>query len=305
MLDKLHLYNFSNDFEFLGQCELSQSFVLKTCQRTLVLSYDCDPFENIQLKHKYESHRGENAYCFLLETICGLKSKLLGENEIVSQFKCAYKDYIEKNQRNSRLMRVLEKLFKDSKEIRSRYLIGISQKTYSSITRKILIQQHKADCVLIIGSGNLAEDLINQLKKKCPIYISARNTQRVRELCETHSLESLPWMHFDLYAKFSHIANTIGANIQLFQPDFFTKWSSNNKEHKAFIDLGSPSVVHSSLSQEDGLYRLENIFDEGAVHEKDKRSKIKKATEAIDSIVEKRSSLLKKIEIKGLQLASS
>ncbi len=299
MLQNLHLYNFSNDFELPSSLGRDGAFLLKTCQRTLVLSYEVDLFGHLQIHDKYESHRAESAYSFLLETICGLKSKLLGENEIVSQFKEAYKNYIAHNSRNSQLMRILEKLFKDSKDIRSQYLIGISQKTYASITRKILVQKHKALKILIIGSGNLSEDLINQFKKKCPVYLSARNVGRVKELSELHDLETVDWLDLEQYSEFSHIVNTIGANITLFGPEFFDNWSEKTHETRGFIDLGSPSVIKTFLDKENGVYRLDNIFSEGAIHENQKKSKIKMASKAIDSVVEKRSLLLNKSLLQG------
>src|SRR5690606_32390758 len=117
----------------------ARSFVLRTCQRTLVLAYDRSPFEDrAPVPHTLLS--GSDAYLFLLETICGLKSKLIGENEIVGQFKEAYKMYAQSTLKDTRLLAILEKLFKDAKDIRTQYLIGISQKTYASLTRKHLIQ---------------------------------------------------------------------------------------------------------------------------------------------------------------------
>src|SRR5690606_16003183 len=115
----------------------------------------------------------------LLEIICGLKSKLLGENEIVGQFKASYHNYASTKNKSTELLRIIEKLFKDAKEIRTDYLLGLCQKTYSSIARKHIVSINKADHVLILGSGQLAEDLINQFKKKVTVFISARNTQKV------------------------------------------------------------------------------------------------------------------------------
>jgi glutamyl-tRNA reductase len=291
MLNHLHLYNFQAGKNLPYDIGEFGFFSLKTCQRTLVLSLKTDPLEDLSICDKYQSHRGENAYRFLLETICGLQSKLLGENEIVSQFKDAFKEYLSSPSRNNEMIRVLEKLLKDSKEIRSRYLIGISQKTYASITRKIMMSNNAHE-VLIMGSGNLAEDLINQFKKKCPVKITARNQQRVKELAEAHQIEIVPWEDFEAYKKHSHIANTIGANVTLLDEDFFSEWVKF--ESRAFIDLGSPSVIDTQLGDHYNVFRLEDIFAEGAIHEKQKVHKIKQASEAIETIVDKRSKLFSK-----------
>jgi glutamyl-tRNA reductase len=143
MLTCLKLWNFSSGT--LHDEELmTNAFVLRTCQRTLVLAFDLYPFHHTELP-KHELVSGNDAYLFLLETICGLKSKLIGENEIVGQFKDAYKIYASSTLKDTKLLLILEKLFKDAKDIRTQYLIGISQKTYASLTRRHLIQKAKAN----------------------------------------------------------------------------------------------------------------------------------------------------------------
>src|SRR5690606_35521963 len=142
-------------------------FILKTCQRTVIVSLEA---HSDLLNNCTHVNQGTEAYRYLLEVICGLKSKLVGENEIVGQFKDAYKAYLQNGNRDNRLISILEKLFKDAKEIRSQYLVGLCQKTYSSIARKHIVGKQNAKQVLILGSGSLAEDLINQFKKKTEVF---------------------------------------------------------------------------------------------------------------------------------------
>ena len=124
MLDGLKLWNFSSGTH--PEVELTgTTFILKTCQRSLVLSLNNCPFKSQDLQ-AHELKTGATAYFFLLETICGLKSKLIGENEIVGQFKEAYKIYSQSTFKDTKLLLILEKLFKDAKDIRTQYLIGIS-----------------------------------------------------------------------------------------------------------------------------------------------------------------------------------
>ncbi len=288
MLNGLKLWNFSSgalpDEELCGS-----SFVLKTCQRTLVLAFDHFPFRHSALP-KYELLDGQAAYLFLLETICGLKSKLIGENEIVGQFKDAYKIYAASTLKDTRLLLILEKLFKDAKDIRTQYLIGISQKTYASLTRRHLIGRAKANHVVVIGSGALAEDLINQFKKKAQVSICARNSERVAELAKIHNLDIIPWDNRDDLVNAPFIANTVGTDSILFDEDFFHMWAMIH-EDRLFVDLGSPSVLRTELDLEDGVVRLENIFAEGAVIESQKLQQIELARAAMTSITEKRQSL--------------
>lgn len=289
MLEGLKVNNFSSG-EDQSHRFSNDSFILNTCQRKLVISYGYDDnCENDDLELT-----GKAAYQFLLETICGLQSKLVGENEIVGQFKSAYQSYAQSELRSNKILTILEKLFKDAKEIRSEYLLGLSQKTYASITRKKILKQAQVEKVLILGSGQLAEDLINQLKKKVQVYVSARNTQRLKELSSTHEIEIIEWKNFEQWSQFSHVANSIGCSKGAFiTEEFFQIWKETNTSHKLFIDLGSPSVIKTELSLEDGVVRLDQIFKEGAIHEDHKLRQIDLACEALPQIVEKRHRLFK------------
>lgn len=288
MLSSLKLWNFNSGG--LHNEELGPSaFVLRTCQRTLVLSFD-----SLHLKKdssvQFEIHEGQGAYLFLLETICGLKSKLIGENEIVGQFKEAYKIYIESTIKDTRLLLVLEKLFKDAKDIRTKYLIGISQKTYASLTRKHFITRARAGHIVILGSGQLAEDLINQFKKKTNVSICARNSDKVKELSQTHQIGIIPWEERYNLVNTPYIANTIGCSSVIFEEAFFNDWATLNPE-RLFVDLGSPSAIKTPFSMQERVVRLEDIFNEGAVVEEQKQQQINLTREAMYSVALKRKAL--------------
>lgn len=263
------------------------AFFIKTCQRSLVLRF-CE--EGLNHSNTID---GQDAYYFLLEIICGLKSKLIGENEIVGQFKEAYHCYIQNEERSPKLLQVLEKLFKDAKEIRKKYLLGICQKTYASITRKSIMQINDNKPVVILGSGNLAEDLINQFKKKTKVILCARNQVRLTELQGIHpELEIILWEDRAELKNYSFIANTIGTEHTLFDQAFFSDWADRN-DQKLFVDLASPSPIQTHFEFKDGVMHLEDIFKEGAIRESKKRDQIQTAKEAIKSITIKRHKLFK------------
>jgi glutamyl-tRNA reductase len=287
MLTSLKLWNFSSG-TLQDEELMSNAFVLRTCQRTLVLAYEQYPFHHPELP-AHELVTGQDAYLFLLETICGLKSKLIGENEIVGQFKEAYKIYAASTLKDTKLLMILEKLFKDAKDIRTQYLIGISQKTYASLTRRHLIQKAKATHVVVVGSGALAEDLINQFKKKAKVSICARNTEKVLELAKTHNLNVIPWDQRHTLVNEAFIANTVGTTEVLFDEAFFTMWKQ--QENRLFVDLGSPSAINTSQTLEDGVVRLDDIFNEGAVIESQKQEQIALAKAAMLNLTVKRQTL--------------
>lgn len=285
MLKGLIVSNF-HPSQKLGE-EESKHFVLKTCQRTLIIHYG----KELRLSC-LEIYQAEHAYNFLLEVICGLQSKLVGENEIVGQFKIAYKEYALNPFRDNTVLLILEKLFKDSKYIRSEYLLGLSQKTYASIARKHIIGINKADEVLVLGSGHLAQDLINQFKKKAKVYISARNLKQANQLANEHDIGIIPWENVHMYKQFPFIANSIGAECVLFNEEFFDDWSIEHSK-KLFVDLGSPSVIETQKTYSQGVMNLDDILSEGAIVETKKKNQIKKAKTAMNQLVERRAELLR------------
>lgn len=282
-----------------------EAFVLKTCQRTLVLGFGQTPFyhlgnNGLRQDKITDVFSGVNAYIFLLETICGLRSEVVAEYEVVAQFREAYQEYAKLPERNTQIMAVLEKLFQDNKKIRTDHLTEIGQLTYAGIARKLIHSRVTNGDVLILGSGVLAEDLIKLLKKKHNIFISARNTTRVEELCSTHGAQSVAWgtkESIRKYFQFSFIVNTIGSSGVLFNADFFDNFfafdnfndhSSFSQQMKLFIDLGSPSVIETKLTEKDGVLRLEDIFRQSAKLNIEKMEKVNRAKENIAQLAENR-----------------
>ncbi len=270
-------------------------FVLKTCQRTLIMGVGEAPFLHLRENALKEDiitdiFEGQDAYVFLLETICGLRSEVVAEYEVVGQFKDAYQEFLRSPERNNQVMAVLEKLFQDNKKVRTDHLTEIGQLTYAGIARKLIHTAVNDGDVLVLGSGTLAEDLIKLLKKKHNVFISARNSARVQELSETYGLESLPWGDNSAYTKFPFIVNTIGADNILFDEVFFSQYFSGTlpTQMKLFIDLGSPSVIETKLTENDGVLRLEDIFRQSAKLNIEKMEKVNRAKNAILTLAQKR-----------------
>jgi len=291
MLNNIFLLNYPSDVTVDLKKMDQAPFILSTCQRNLVVYYNQESISPTQ-GFSYQA-QGVEAYQYLLEIICGLQSKLIAESEIVSQFKHAYKSYLEKENRNSSLIRVLEKLFKDAKCIRSEYLKGISQKTYSYIARKNLVGKYQGKEVLILGSGKMAEDLILQMNKKARIYLSSRNSQKARELKEQYKMiQIVDWDKKEEFSQFSHIANTIGYEGQLLSENFFDTWEKKHRrQFKLFLDLGSPSCIKTPMTLSEGVMRLEDVFQEGSIKQKQETEQIQLAQVNLEKIAHRRHEL--------------
>ncbi len=306
MLESLKVLNLPAGTR-LKETERGDVFLLKTCQRTLVLGFHMAPFYRLQEDeknhHQFDTYAGEEAYLFLLETISGLKSQVLGEYEIVGQFKKAYQEYLQLPFKQNQIIQIMEKLFKDSKEVRTKFLMEIGQLSYAGIARKLLhrdlvLNSDNSTCasILITGTGELAEDLIKLLKKKNHLIVSGRNIERLHQLKELYNVDIIAWEQKDEFFQYAHIVNTIGSETIIFNKEFFQSWVNThpfeNKNQRLFIDLGSPCALeipsHLGKNSEYGLLKLEDIFKESAKLTHEKMEKIQKAQTHIRSIVQKR-----------------
>jgi len=265
-------------------------FVFTSCQRVLILGLNDVPFEKVakdQLLPENIYH-GEQAYEFLIQVICGLQSKIKGENEVVSQFKLAYQEYSLSPDKNTCFMGLIEKALKDAKEIRANYLMGLNIESYASIVRKLILDQNfKPKRILITGSGQLALDLIKLLNKKYEIYISARNPERTGQLVLEYGVHAIEWQDYMLYEQFEVIVNTIGARKILFNKQFLNSWTETHTKNSSFICLGSPSPL-SKKQTTSNIFRLDQVLNFGQQLQANKMSKITKAENAIKQTVKTR-----------------
>lgn len=299
MLQDLYLINLNKPYS-LPKLDPKSYFVLSTCQRNLVLTLKNSldnksapfPIKDLLFNDEITVKHGVKAYQYVLEVICGLKSRLIGESEVMGQFRKTFSDFQNTQNRDTNLLRILEKAILDAKKIKSTHLIGLGQKTYSNITRKLF---RAKDCqeILILGSGQLATELIGQFRKTTKIYLCARNQEKSFALSKEFSLEIVPWNFLSENHSFPFIANTIGTEEILLNHDFFSQWKERNtSSNRLFVDLGSPSMISTNMNKNDHIVRLEDILKHSELHDAKKKIKLKNAQEDLIRIAQFRHSHL-------------
>ncbi|OYZ18948.1 MAG: hypothetical protein B7Y39_12600 [Bdellovibrio sp. 28-41-41] len=164
----------------LNECGLGP-LVFETCLRQIaVLDSDLflthSEYKNFAAQNpgSVEIFKGEHAYQFVLEVICGLHSLIKGETEIFGQFKdftVQSKTVIE----NLNMTDLFKQLLTDCKILRSTRIQNWSHNTYGSVTRKLLTAK---DGVALLGAGQLAEEIapwLKQVKNKSVLLRRPRN----------------------------------------------------------------------------------------------------------------------------------
>jgi glutamyl-tRNA reductase len=96
----------------------------------------------------------EEAYARLLEVVCGLDSPIVGETEVLHQFKM-FADSLVPDAREWR--ELCRSVLADARAIRARHLVGLGSRSYGSAVRRYVRScAHAA----VLGTGMLAREIL-------------------------------------------------------------------------------------------------------------------------------------------------
>jgi glutamyl-tRNA reductase len=144
--------------------------VWTTCLRSLAFL----PAEKLgDLLATDEIYHADRAYKFLLEIVCGLHSPILGETEVLGQFKAFAPNWVELRPEHGPLV---QRLLSDAKGIRTKHLENLGIQSYGSWIRKNM----RSPDIHILGAGQLVHEILPNLKKQARnIDIHVRNPWKV------------------------------------------------------------------------------------------------------------------------------
>ena len=135
-----------------------------------------------------EFYRGKDAYHFLLEVVCGLRSPLVGETAVMGQFKefCSQAKFPTSSW-GWFLRQVTTDLLVDAKRVRHRHLEGMGSQSYGGLVRQHL---KNVPATSVLGAGQLAKEILLWLVGKTDVTVYSRNRLRAEGL-----LEEFPHIH--------------------------------------------------------------------------------------------------------------
>jgi hypothetical protein len=164
---------------------LPDALCLDSCQRMLwvcsVEDLEAAGLDDIA-EAGIEVFEAADAYRFLLRVATGLESQIVGETDIFGQLKEAWR----KCGGGVELGVLMQRLFEDTKDIRSRYLQNLGGASYGSLVRMML--RSSPGPTLLVGAGQLAQSVAPYLMDQ-EIWLLNR------------SAESLAALHAELLAQ--------------------------------------------------------------------------------------------------------
>jgi hypothetical protein len=176
-------------------------FRWQTCLRLVVVG----PADRIERYQREVSHlqlteddrssveflEGGTAYGRLLEFICGLHSPVIGETEVLGQFKDAcqrFQSELAEPDRDAVIFSAFNQvwrnwaaaLLEDAKAVRARYLLDLGSQSYGSLVRRELKSLMGGD-VDLLGAGRLALDIVPFIASKYQVTIHCRKLLKAKE----------------------------------------------------------------------------------------------------------------------------
>lgn len=261
---------------------IDELVILSTCNRTEIYfkAADCCSAGAFSIIHKnlyqFIGIGDETTNCFyrfqhdevvshLFRVVSSLDSMVLGEYQIVSQVKEAYKLAKENKTVGKIFKRLFTKALETGKLVRTKTAMsnGAFSVSYAAVEKCSEqfndLQQKK---ILLIGAGETGELVIKNLHKKgCQnITVTNRTTDKAEELAKRYQGKVLP---FAKLMQGVHDAEIIVSSVSCKKPLFSARQllpHLNGHPHIMMIDLGVPRNIHPDISDISDISLL-NIDD--------------------------------------------
>jgi glutamyl-tRNA reductase len=222
---------------------------------------------------------GPPAYQFLLETVCGLKSPVLGETEVHGQFKKFLDE--AKAHLSSAMFKALHQVHVDAKRIRASCLQDLGSQSYGSFCRRLV---RGLQGVNLVGSGHLANELLPWLvKSKTPIRLFCRSAEQKKA---------------DFHSRFKNLAveelftgSPLGGALIIAAPvksqELMAWMEKTGHNVELVIDLRAESAQDPMPALLNGeVINLKNVFEAIESARVKINSEIEKARAAIQQIIQ-------------------
>ncbi len=269
--------------------------ILSTCNRVEI--YVSSPSEEnvdlltdlfLDLKGAREAKRhifvkrGEEAVYHIFRVASSLDSMVVGEPQIVAQFKEAFQVAREVGTSGKILNRVFEKALRASKRVRTE--TGISRNAVSvsyaavELAKKIFGDLRKAK-VLLVGAGEMGELAANYLKKiGCTLYITNRTYERALRISQELGGSALRFEELEDYMpNMDIVIVSTGSPTYVIGKDMVNRvMRRRNYDPMFIIDISVPRNVDPEVGKIDEIF-LYDIDDLKEVVEANLKDRLREA----------------------------
>ena len=282
--------------------QIGDAFVVSTCNRTeiyttthnytLVAELYCatvgvsfqDFMKFVHIK------TGIEALNHLFRVAAGLESQILGDFEIVSQIKSAYRDFKEhKKYPNAYLERAINSAVQISKRIKNETGLsnGAASVSYAAVHYILKTQkQLSTKNILLLGVGEIGQNTIENLVKHVEnpqIKITNRTTEKAEKLAKKYNIPQIDFKKYDKELEQTDILIVAtGASRPIIDKENFPK----NKP-MLIIDMSIPNNVHKNVAENKNVELVDVDFLSTQIEKniQERKKEIPKAENIIDEMM--------------------
>lgn len=283
-------FSFSDQesLQFLKQLKLDLDvmggIVLSTCNRIEVYFHieKCCPekafdfiFRNLEFYRKkgelpkqyFYKYMGDQAINHLFRVVSGVESLIIGEDQIVTQVKNAFKLSLDNDLSSPPLTRMFNKSFEAGKRVRTETSINQGSASISSAAVDLICRRTKGlqkRNILLIGTGVMGQlALTNLVKRDCrSISITNRTFDKSRQLAEKYNLVAF---EFEKLPDHIHAADVVivatGAPNHIVTGRMVDECCGQRFEKQVFMDLSVPRNISTDVKQRNNaeLYAVDDL----------------------------------------------
>lgn len=233
---------------------IDQCVILSTCNRSEVYIIADDLYDKFQLKQLFLNYfnqsdiqldvfDGIEALSHLLKVACGLKSMVIGEDQILHQIREAYEFSKSQKFTGKEMNYIFQTVLGFASSMRSKYAISEHPLSVSYIGYQWLTPQLKPnDKIMVCGIGEMSLLMLEYLKDY-EIYIVNRTKQKV----EPYLSEKRHYVAFDKRYDYLSEVNVIVSATS--SPHYVIKEELVPNQPYIFLDLAMPRDIDVKLKE--------------------------------------------------------
>lgn len=258
-MDQREVYHFreSDKLAFSTQlldANIDQSVILSTCNRSEVYVCAEDDFDKQQLKRLFlayfhqedaslELYSGIEAISHLLKVACGLKSMVVGEDQILHQIREAYEFSKSQKFTGKEINYIFQNVLGFASSMRSTYAISEHPLSVSYIGYQWLAPHlNKEDKIMICGIGEMSQLMMEYLKDYELVIVNRTKEKVLPFLNEKRSYVAFE----DRYEALKDVCVVISATSS---PHYVFKEERVPNQPYIFLDLAMPRDIDVKLKE--------------------------------------------------------
>ena len=201
----------------------------------------------------------------LFRVVSSLESMVIGEDQILSQFREAFKYASNLGYTNRVLNLVFDKALKLGKQVRTETQISKGKVSISSVAVDMAenISSLKNKRVLLIGNGRMASLVAEYLKNFdiSEIFVVGRTSEKVIKFCEIYGAQGANFRELpEILSSVDIVFSATKAPHTLIKKDIIKRAMTNRILPLIIVDIAVPSDVDPSASEIPNV-RLYSIKD--------------------------------------------